>query len=369
MTKRDGLRARDLGIPFDGVPGPFNAITDVAGVEVGHRTLISGEGELKAGEGPVRTGLTAILPLGKAAGEGVTAACFALNGVGEMTGTTLIEEFGTLFGPVMLTNTLSVGTVRDAVIRWSVRTVTDRLTLFTRSIPVVAETWDGELNDIYGFHVKQEHVFEALDGARSGPVEEGSVGGGTGMSAYEFKAGIGSSSRVVETAAGTFTVGVLAQANHGSRYQLLVAGVPVGREIREWMPSGPETGAIRSSIIIVVGTDAPLLPTQLKRLAKRASLGLARTGSIAANSSGDIFLAFSTGNRVRVGQTDLGTYRFVRNPMISPLFEATIQAVEESIINALVAAETMTGINGRTVYAIPHDRLRGVLREYNRLQV
>jgi L-aminopeptidase/D-esterase-like protein len=340
----------------------------VAGVEVGHTTLVFGEGDLKVGAGPVRTGVTAVLPLGKTTAEGVSAGWFALNGVGEMTGAALIEEYGTLFGPVLLTNTLSVGTVRDAVIQWSLETVTDRLTLFTRSIPLVAETWDGELNDIYGFHVKREHAFDALNGARSGPVEEGSVGGGTGMTAYEFKAGIGSSSRVVETAAGTYTVGTLVQANHGSRYQLLVAGVPVGREIRAWMPSGPETAAMRSSIIILVGTDAPLLPAQLKRLAKRAALGLARTGSIAANSSGDVFLAFSTGNRARAGQTDLGTYRFVRNEMISPLFEATIQAVEESIINALVAAETMTGINGRTVYAIPHGELREVLSRYGRLK-
>jgi len=263
---------------------------------------------------------------------------------------------------------LSVGTVRDAVIRWSVETITDRRSLFTRSIPVVAETWDGELNDIYGFHVKHEHVFDALYGARSGLVEEGSVGGGTGMIAYDFKAGIGSSSRVVETAAGAYTVGALVQANHGSRYQLHIAGVPVGREMREWMPSGPETGATRSSIIIVVGTDAPLLPTQLKRLAKRAALGLARTGSIAANTSGDIFLAFSTGNRLRLGEQGLGTYRFVRNEMMTAFFEATVQAVEESIINGLVAADTMTGVNERTVYAIPHDRLREVLRKYNRLR-
>ena len=368
MTTKHRIRARDLGIPFDGDPGPLNAITDVAGVEVGHTTLVSGDGELRVGQGPVRTGVTALLPLGRSTVEGVCAGRFALNGAGEMTGAALVEEFGTLFGPITLTNTLSVGTVRDAVIRWSVETITDRRSLFTRSIPVVAETWDGELNDIYGFHVKHEHVFDALYGARSGLVEEGSVGGGTGMIAYDFKAGIGSSSRVVETAAGAYTVGALVQANHGSRYQLHIAGVPVGREMREWMPSGPETGATRSSIIIVVGTDAPLLPTQLKRLAKRAALGLARTGSIAANTSGDIFLAFSTGNRLRLGEQGLGTYRFVRNEMMTAFFEATVQAVEESIINGLVAADTMTGVNERTVYAIPHDRLREVLRKYNRLR-
>jgi D-aminopeptidase len=294
-------RARDLGIPFDGTPGPLNAITDVAGVEVGFTTLISGDGPLKVGAGPVRTGVTAILPRGRASKDQAFAGWFSLNGNGEMTGTTWIEEAGFLEGPVLITNTHSVGVVRDASIRWSVEHGTMAQAW---SLPVVAETWDGSLNDINGFHVKPEHVFAALDGARSGPVAEGNVGGGTAMRCYGFKCGTGTSSRKIDARAGGYTVGVLVQANHGTRDQLRIAGVAVGRELPA--PSAPAAAndparaldAIGElgSIIIVVATDAPLLPHQLKRLARRASLGLARTGSVSSNGSGDIFIAFSTAN-------------------------------------------------------------------------
>lgn len=356
-------RARDLGIPFDGTPGPLDAITDVRGVEVGHTTLISSEGKLVVGRGPVRTGVTAIWPRGKAAAEPVFAGWFSLNGNGEMTGTAWIEESGRLEGPVMITNTHSVGLVRDAVIAHRVKRGQADPSAIWWSLPVVAETYDGFLNDINGFHVRPEHVFAALDGARSGPVAEGNVGGGTGMICYQFKGGIGTASRRLTDRQGGYTVGVLVQANHGSRRQLLVAGVPVGREIPEGAPGRREAG----SIIIVIATDAPLLPHQVKRLARRAALGLARTGSISGDGSGDLFIAFSTvspeggqgGRNPRVEYLELHR--------MDPLFEATVQATEEAIVNALVAAETMTGVDGRTVFALPHDRLREVLKKYNRL--
>jgi L-aminopeptidase/D-esterase-like protein len=358
-------RARDLGVPFEGTPGPLNAITDVAGVEVGLTTLISGDGPLVVGKGPVRTGVTAVLPRGKASADLVMAGWFSLNGNGEMTGTTWVEESGFLEGPVLITNTHSVGTVRDAAIEWGLR----RGKAFQPwSLPVVAETWDGSLNDINGFHVKPEHVFQALDGAKGGPVPEGSVGGGTGMICYQFKCGTGTASRRLTGPMGTYTIGVLVQANHGGRSQLLVAGVPVGAEIPlQPRPGGDDPPADVGSIIIVVATDAPLLPHQLKRLARRASMGLARTGSTSGNSSGDIFIAFSTANPGAAGAADVATVQMVSNDRISALFSATVMATEEAIINALVAAETMRGANSRIVEGLPHDRLRELLKKYGRL--
>jgi L-aminopeptidase/D-esterase-like protein len=365
-------RARDLGVPFDGVPGAINAITDVAGVEVGMTTLISGEGALKVGVGPVRTGVTAILPRGKTSKDAVFAGWFSMNGNGEMTGTTWIEEGGFLEGPIFITNTHSVGTVRDASIKWAA----DRGRLFQPwALPVVAETYDGYLNDINGFHVKPEHVFAALDGASPGRVAEGNVGGGTAMNCYGFKCGTGTASRKIEARFGGFTVGVLVQANHGSRKLLRVAGVPVGQEI-------PQSAAARAaddrarehdaigelgSIIIVVATDAPLLPHQLKRIARRAALGLGRTGSVSSNGSGDIFIAFSTANAGVASASEPVAVTMMSNEKISAVFEATVDATEEAIVNALVAAETMTGVDGHRSEAISHDALRQVLRKYNRL--
>ena len=357
-------RARDLGVPFDGKPGPLNAITDVKGVEVGHTTLISGEGALKVGMGPVRTGVTAVLPRGKNIQDQVFAGWFTLNGNGEMTGTTWVEESGFLEGPVMITNTHSVGVVRDAVIAWRVKHGPPDQDSYWWSLPVVAETWDGYLNDINGFHVKPEHAFHALDSARSGPVEEGNVGGGTGMICNEFKGGIGTASRVLDSKHGGFTVGVLVQCNYGRRDQLRIAGVPIGREITDHQVWKKDVG----SIIVVVATDAPLLPTQLKRLAKRVSLGLGRNGSYSGDGSGDIFIAFSTANSGAASSEGLQHLTMLPNEQLDPLFVATVQATEEAVINAMVAAETMTGINNRTVIALPHDRLREVLKKYNRLE-
>jgi L-aminopeptidase/D-esterase-like protein len=368
-------RARDLGIPFDGTPGPLDAITDVAGVEVGFTTLIAGGGPLVVGKGPVRTGVTAILPRGRAGTEPVFAGFFSQNGNGEMTGTHWIKESGFLDGPVMITNTHSVGVVRDAVIAWQVQhgfvPRTSSVEAEWWSMPVVAETYDGfPLNDVNGFHVKPEHAFTAIDGARSGSLAEGNVGGGTGMVCYEFKGGTGTASRRLETAAGTYTVGVLVQCNCGLRPQLTVRGVPVGREIPVEQAPRSARGEAASddvgSIIIVVATDAPLLPTQLERLARRATMGLARTGSSSGNYSGDIFLAFSTAN-AEATKKPMATVQLFSNDLIGPLFEATAQATEEAILNAMVGAETMTGIDGRKVTALPHDRLREVMRKYNRL--
>ncbi len=343
-------RARDLGVPFEGEPGPLNAITDVDGVEVGHTTLIRGDS--------VGTGVTAILPRGgSSTANPVYAGWYSLNGNGELTGTTWIEESGLLSGPVMITNTHSVGIVHDAVISYRVKTEPEEGPWW--SLPVVGETWDGHLNDINGFHVKEEHAHQALESARSGPVAEGNVGGGTGMITYEFKGGIGTASRQV----GDYRLGVLVQANFGLRHQLLVAGVPVGQQISESTVWSQETG----SIIVVLATDAPLLPHQLKRLARRVPLGLARTGATSGNGSGDIFVAFSTAN-ADVWEQGAGPYQVETLGLgqLNPLFEATVYATEEAIINALVAAETMTGKNG-TVIRLPHDRLREVLRSFGRL--
>jgi len=356
-------RARDLGVPFDGTPGPNNAITDVKGVEVGHTTLISGEGKLVVGKGPVRTGVTAILPRGKNSLDPVFGAWFTLNGNGEMTGTTWLEDSGILDGPVMITNTHSVGVVRDAVIAWRIKKAPPDSEGYAWSLPIVAETADSDLNDMNGFHVKPEDAWHALDSAHSGPVEEGSVGGGTGMVCNEFKGGIGTSSRIVNEKAGDYTVGVLVQCNYGWRSQLRIAGVPVGREITEQTVRNDDIG----SIIIVIATDAPLIPTQLKRLARRASLGLGRDGSFSGDGSGDIFIAFSSANPGVAGAKGVHDLKMLANEQLNPLFLATVQATEEAVVNAMVAAETMTGINGKTVIALPHDRLREVLKKYNRL--
>ena len=357
-------RARDLGVPFEGTPGPLNAITDVKGVEVGHTTLISGEGALKVGMGPVRTGVTAVLPRGRGNSDPVFAGWFTENGNGEMTGTTWVEESGFLEGPVMITNTHSVGVVRDAVIAWRVKNGQPKNSEYWWSLPVVAETWDGWLNDVNGFHVHPEHVFAALDNARPGPVEEGNVGGGTGMICYEFKGGIGTASRKLPERKGGYTVGVLLQCNHGSRHELRIAGAPVGREIRDEPAYGRDNG----SIIVVVATDAPLLPHQMKRIARRVTLGLGRNGSTAGNGSGDIFIAFSTANPGAFDAKKTTRPEMMANDQLDPLFEATVQAVEEAEVNALVAAKTMVGIANHRVIALPHDRLRAVLEKYNRLE-
>jgi L-aminopeptidase/D-esterase-like protein len=361
MTLPTQPRARDLGVPFEGTPGSLNAITDVPGVEVGHTTLIRGEGKLVVGHGPVRTGVTAILPRGKDSLDPVFAAWFPLNGNGELTGGAWVDESGLLEGPLTITNTHSVGVVRDAVVRHMV----ERDPGIAWALPVVSETCDGFLNDINGMHVQAEHVFSALASAASGRVEEGNVGGGTGMRAFEFKAGIGTASRVLPADDGGYTVGVLVQANYGKREQLLVAGIPVGREIMDLMPT--QCDGSDGSAVVVVATDAPILPHQLGRLAKRAALGLARTGGIASNTSGDLMFAFSTACRGLRERRNVIDVAMLPNDKLTPLFVATVQATEEAVVNALVAAKTMTGVNARTVYALPHDRLQQVLRKFNRL--
>jgi len=357
-------RARDLGIPFDGATGSLNAITDVAGVEVGFTTLISGSGKLVVGQGPVRTGVTAILPRGKQSiNDPVFAGWYSLNGNGEMTGTTWVEESGFLEGPVMITNTHSVGVVRDALIKWRFEHGAADLSGYWWSLPVVAETWDGELNDINGFHVKPEDARHALDTAAPGPVAEGNVGGGTGMICNGFKGGTGTASRKLSAEDGGYTVGVLVQCNYGVQQQLRIAGIAVGRELPPGIPHKDDTG----SIIVVVATDAPLLPSQLKRLARRVPLGLGRMGSYSGDGSGDIFIAFSTANPGAWGGGKIKQVNMLPNDDMNPLFLATVQSVEESVVNALVAAKTMKGINDFEVDAIPHEELQQVLKKYNRL--
>jgi D-aminopeptidase len=363
-------RARDLGVPFDGTPGPLNAITDVPGVLVGHTTLIEGDGKLVVGKGPIRTGVTAVLPRGLESIQRFSfAGWFSENGNGEMTGTTWIEESGFLEGPVMITNTHSVGVVRDAVIAWRVAHGGADATGAWWSLPVVAETWDGWLNDINGFHVKPEHVFHAIDTAHGGPVEEGAVGGGTGMVCNGFKGGIGTASRRLSQKDGAYLVGVLVQCNYGTRQNLRIAGIPVGREIESEDPYAfvPSDVAERGSIIVVVATSAPLLPHQLKRIARRVSLGLGRNGSISGNGSGDIFVAFSVANPEASRVDQVVELKMVPNDMLDGLFAATVQATEEAIVNAMVAARDMTGIDGHHVRALPHEELRKVLARYNRL--
>ncbi|HST29465.1 MAG TPA: P1 family peptidase [Chthoniobacterales bacterium] len=369
-TAQKSIRARDLGVPFEGTPGVLNAITDVAGVEVGYTTVVSGEGKLVVGKGPVRTGVTAIIPRGHdSLNDPVYAGVFSLNGNGEMTGTNWIEESGFLEGPVVITNTHSVGVARDAVIAWRIKHGAADASGYWWSLPLVAETWDGWLNDTNGFHVKPEDVFHALDSAHNGTIEEGSVGGGTGMICYEFKGGSGTASRKVEIKVGkdkpaqSFTVGVFLQANFGRRRLLTIAGVPVGKEI-----PGTVYGEDTGSCIAVVATDAPLLPNQLKRLARRVSLGLARTGTISGNGSGDLFIAFSTANK-NSWAPDAVTHavQTIPNDLMDPIFTGVVEATEEAVVNALVDNQTMTGANNHKVEALPHDRLRELLQKYNRL--
>jgi D-aminopeptidase len=360
-------RARDLGIPFDGTTGPFNAITDVEGVEVGFSTIISGGGKLVVGKGPVRTGVTAIFPKGKGFRDRVFGAWFTLNGNGEMTGTSWMQESGYLVTPILITNTHSVGIVRDAMIEWNVRRGGGEGYSGDFSLPVVAETYDGFLNDINGFHVKKEHVFQALESAKSGSVAEGNVGGGTGMVAHGFKGGTGTASRKLDEKVGGYTVGVLVQANYGARELLRIAGVPVGKEITDLRPERGKKDDGSGSIIVVVATDAPLLPHQLKRLVTRVPLGIALVGGRGEDSSGDIFVAFSTANPEAAKTTGLAQLTMLPNEQLNPLFRATAEATEEAIVNALVAAETMTGRDGNKVYALPHDRLKEILKKYNRL--
>jgi D-aminopeptidase len=366
-TAAAGPRARDLGVPFDGVPGPLNAITDVGGVTVGQTTII----EDLAGGRAVRTGVTAVLPRGAvSADEPVFGAWFSLNGNGEMTGTAWLEESGQLEGPVFITNTHSVGVVRDAAIAWRVAHGGADASGYWWSLPVVAETWDGYLNDINGFHVRPEHVAQAIESATGGPVAEGNVGGGTGMICHEFKCGIGTASRRLEVAGRQVTVGVLVQANYGLRDSLRIAGVPVGQHLREHrvysetFPAPGETG----SIIVVVATDAPLLPHQLRRVAKRAGMGLARMGSTAGNGSGDLFVAFSTANAGALDGAALARVEFLDNGQLDDLFAATAQATEEAIVNAMVAARDMRGTEGHYAIALPHDQLLALLSRYGRLQ-
>ena len=358
----DAKRARDWGIPFEGTPGKFNAITDVAGVEVGHSTIIEGSGRLQIGKGPVRTGVTAILPTGRDY-RPVFASHSTLNGNGEMTGTSWIEESGFLEEPILFTNTHSVGAVYEASIHWRRSRGFHNSNSETgwASLPVVGETWDGRLNDIHGHHVKRDHVFEALDGARGGAVSEGNVGGGTGMLCHRFKAGIGTASRITESG---YTLGAIVQANYGRRKDLTIAGVRVGLQLTDLMPEFDRVNSSGegNSILVVIATDAPLLPHQLKRLCQRAPLGIGRTGGYGANSSGDFFLAFSTATVPEPDDQKLRRVTMLGNHSIDELFRATIQATEEAILNALSAAETMEGINGNIVYALPMERVAEMLR-------
>ena len=357
-TPAGKLRARALGIPFAGRPGALNAITDVPGVEVGYSTLIAGDGPRVIGQGPIRTGVTAILPRGReGAGAAVFAGFFSLNGNGELSGCHWVEESGRCEGPICITNTHSCGLARDATIKWLVARSGD---LEQWALPVTGETYDGYLNDINGFHVRDEHVFAALDGARGGALEEGSVGGGTGMICYGFKGGSGSASRLVGFAGRGYHVGAFVQTNFGLREQLRIAGVPVGEALKDWHPDPRSTEA--GSVIAVVGTDAPLLPHQLKRLARRVSLGIGRSGAISGHGSGDIFLAFSTANPQALhGEAQLAALEFVPDAQLDPFFEAVIQAIDEAVINSLVANETMTGCDDRVVHALPHGEVKRLL--------
>ncbi|MEO8091030.1 MAG: P1 family peptidase [Gemmatimonadales bacterium] len=377
------VRAQQLGIPLEGTAGPLDAITDVPGVAVGHATLISGSGKLRVGTGPVRTGVTAVFPRGTRDLGEVWAGWFSLNGNGEMTGTAWIDDYGRLLYPITITNTNSVGTVRDAVIEWGRTRVPG---VFNCCLPVVAETWDGDLNDIYGFHVTKKDVFAALAAAKPGAVAEGNVGGGTGMQCLGFKGGIGTASRRLAQRSGGFTVGVLVQCNFGLRRQLRIAGVPVGEEISEpepcydtdtqlhaeqagmRCPQGVDRQREHGSIIAIIATDAPLLPHQLRRVARRAALGVGRMGGIAGAGSGDLFLAFSTGRTKAADSLGLTTAPMLEDERIDPVYEATVQATEEAIINAMLAARTMTGADYLRVPALPHEQLRAVLQKYNRLK-
>ena len=368
-------RARDLGIPFVGTPGAFNAITDVKGVEVGYSTIITGKGNNTVGNGPVRTGVTAIFPRGKAKKfSPVYANWYSLNGNGEMTGTTWVTESGFLETPIMITNTNSVGVVRDAVLKWYVDTDWYSGEDWWYTYPVVAETYDGFLNDIYGFHVKEKHVLEAIENSSSGQIAEGNIGGGTGMMCLGFKGGTGTSSRVLKIKDSSYTVGAIVQSNFGAKRNLSIAGVPVGVELKDTLNSvfnGPPKSRRQEgdgSIIVIIATDVPLLPHQLKRIAQRIPLGIGIVGGRGSNGSGDIFLAFSTANEGAFNRDDIASITSMPNDLLMPVFEATVQVVEEAIINAMIAAEAMEGINGNTSYAIPHDVLVETLQKYNRIK-
>ena len=364
-------RARDIGIQFEGTPGRFNAITDVKGVEVGHSTIIIGSGKNEIGKGPVRTGVTAIFPRGKKFNP-VYANWYSLNGNGEMTGTTWVTESGFLETPIMITNTNSVGVVRDAVLKWFVDTNWYGNDQWWYTYPVVGETYAGFLNDIYGFHVQEKHVYEAIENAKSGPVAEGNIGGGTGMLTLGFKGGIGTSSRKVKINNKTYTLGAIVQSNFGSKRNLTISGVPIGKELKDTLnlvfnaPPANKRQEGDGSIIVIVATDAPLFPHQLKRIAHRIPLGIGAVGGRGSNGSGDIFLAFSTANPKAFNRKNSGTVKTFPNDKISPLFEATVQVVEESIVNAMIAAETMEGINNNKAYALPHGKLMEILKKYNR---
>ncbi len=375
-------RARDLGIPFEGTPGEHDAITDVPGVEVGHVTLVEGEAPLPAGKGPVRTGVTVVLPRGRAAAASVYGGFFDLNGNGEMTGQAYLQDFGIVQGPIGISNTNAIGQVYAGIMQWT------QQRFGTAATPVVAETWDGYLNDLPGFHVQPEHAVAALEAARGGAVAEGNVGGGTGMQCFSFKGGIGTASRRIRSGGHDYTVGVLVQCNTGDRSTLRIAGVPVGAELGDrWLPChvpGPASGTAepkcrpdarggvapkdQGSIIIVVATDAPLLPPQLNRLARRAALGLARLGSYSGNSSGDLVVSFSTaGVANEVDEVRRATLEPVPNPELDPLFRGTVESTEEAIVNALVAARTMTGVNGYRIYGLPIAQVQAILARYGRL--
>jgi L-aminopeptidase/D-esterase-like protein len=374
------VRARDLGVPFHGTPGTYNAITDVAGLEVGQTTLISGDGKLIVGKGPVRTGVTVILPTGRMGNDAVAAGRAVINGTGEWTGMLMVDETGLLFGPIALTGTGNISVVREALIDWAIRPgYIPQGEWFTRLLPAVGETLDLRLNDVFGHHLTREDVFAALNGATSGRVSEGNVGGGTGMVSYQFKGGIGTSSRVVNVDGKRFIVGVLLQANHGRRSDLRIAGVPVGEEITDLMPTATATGAraasddqpgepLKNSCLIVIATDAPLLPHQLQRLARRAALGLGRNGSFAGDLSGELALALSTTNRIAYtqGWKTMSIINDKNEAVFDALFQATVDATEEALVNQLVAARTMTGANGMTVFALPHERLVELLKKYHR---
>jgi D-aminopeptidase len=361
-------RARDLGIPFQGTPGKYNAITDVPGIEVGYKTLIGGKGALEAGKGPVRTGVTVIFPKGKTA-QSYPAAWFSLNGDGEMTGLANIEDYGQGYGAIGITNTNSVGTVRDAIGEWNYKKFSEGDFIdFSFGLPIVAETWDGLLNDINGFHVKKEHVWEAMDNAKSGPVAEGNVGGGTGMALYHFKGGSGTASRTFTIDGKQYTLGVFIQANFGGKSDLMVAGVPVGKEIKDYKPIFNNPKRKDGSAIVIVATDAPLLPSQLKLVAKRIVHGIARTGTFTNDSSGEIFLALSTASPKPDEKETKETWEVLPKSKLNPVFRATVEATEEAIINTLIAAEDMEGINNNKMYGIPHDVLQSVLKKYNRLE-
>jgi D-aminopeptidase len=361
-------RARDLGIPFDGTTGTNNAITDVPGVEVGYKTLINGKGELNIGKGAVRTGVTVILPKGKTDAS-YPAAWFSLNGDGELTGLPSIDDFGMGYGPIGITNTNSVGIVKDAIGEWGFKKFSKGdFADFSFGLPIAGETWDGALNDINGFHVKKQHVFEALEQAKGGKITEGNVGGGTGMALYSFKGGSGTASRVFTIDSVKYTLGVFVQANFGRRNELTVAGVPVGKEIQDLMPIINENKRKDGSIIAIVATDAPLLANQLKLIAKRVTHGIARTGTFSHHGSGEIFLAFSTASPIYNKDNTEETWKVLPKWHLDPVFKATVEASEEAIINALVAAEDMEGINGNKYFGIPHDRLKAIMKKYNRLE-